>query len=178
LHVIFYNLFHHLCVKSWVILSAIITRYISALYGPVMAWSSKAGPRRVRQLLRATRVRDGMRRGNMRPVPGHAKRHGPSRTMFKSRPVYGLGVFFPKRQRALRDGRTTPGTPRTNRLEILKLVTSLPSSNPREREPGLHLNRPDCNSTGTARPSEGSCGFVQTLLFAEKMHVGYANKVT
>jgi hypothetical protein len=29
-----------------------------------------------------------------------------------------------------------------------------------------------------ARPNEGSRGVAQTLLFAEKMHEGYANKVT
>jgi hypothetical protein len=98
--------------------------------------------------------------------------------MFKSRPVYGSGVFLKKRQRALEDGRTTPRTPRTNRQEILKPVTSLPPSDPHEREPGLHLNQHDCNSMGTmARPSEGSRGVAQTLLFAEKMHEGYANKV-
>jgi hypothetical protein len=104
-----------------------------------------------------------MRRGDARPVPGRMKRHGPSQTMFKSRPVYDSGVFFSKkRQRALGDGRTTSGTPRTNRREILKLVTSLPPSDPREREPELHLNRPDCNSTGTTtRPSEGSRGVAQ-----------------
>jgi hypothetical protein len=33
------------------ILLAIITRYIFALYGPITAWSLKAGPRRVRQPL-------------------------------------------------------------------------------------------------------------------------------
>jgi hypothetical protein len=99
--------------------------------------------------------------------------------MFKSRLVYGSGVFLKKkRQRALEDGRTTPGTPRTNHQEILKPVTSLPPSDPRERESGLHLNQPDCNSMGTtARPSEGSHGVAQTLLFVEKMNEGYANKV-
>jgi hypothetical protein len=51
----------------------------------------------------------------------------------------------------------------------LKPVTSLPPSDPRERELGLHLNQPDCNSTGTmARPSEGCHGIAQTLLFAKK----------
>jgi hypothetical protein len=29
-----------------------------------------------------------------------------------------------------------------------------------------------------ARPNEGSRGVAQTLLFAEKMHEGYAHKVT
>jgi hypothetical protein len=115
LHVICYNLFHHIHVKSWFILSTIITWHVSSLYGPIMAWSSKAGPRRVRQSLQATRVRDGMRRGNKQLVPRCAECHRPSRTMFKSRPVYGLGVFSKKRQWALGDGRTTPGTPQTNR---------------------------------------------------------------
>jgi hypothetical protein len=48
--------------------------------------------------------------------------------------------FSEKRQRALGDSQMTPGTPQTNRQEILKLVTSLPPSDPRERELGLHLN--------------------------------------
>jgi hypothetical protein len=70
--------------------------------------------------------------------------------------------FFRKMQRALGDSRTSPGTPQTNRRKILKPVTSLPPSDPHEREPGLHLNRPDCNSTGTTtRPSKGSHGIAQ-----------------
>jgi hypothetical protein len=48
--------------------------------------------------------------------------------------------FFQKRQRALGVGRTTPGTPRTNRQKFLKLITSLPPSDHREWELGLHLN--------------------------------------
>jgi hypothetical protein len=97
--------------------------------------------------------------------------------MFKSRPVYGSGVFFSeKRQRALGVGRTTLGTPRTNHQEILKPVTNLPPLDPHKRELGLHLNQPDSNSTGTmASPSEGCHGVAQTLLFVKKMHEGYAN---
>jgi hypothetical protein len=79
------------------ILSTIIMRYFSALYGPIMTWSSKASPWRVRQPLRATRGRDGMRRGNERLVPERTEGHGPSRTMFKSRLVYGSGVFLEKK---------------------------------------------------------------------------------
>jgi hypothetical protein len=49
-------------------------------------------------------------------------------------------LFSEKRQQALRIGRTISRTPRTNRQEFLKLVTSLPPSDPRERELSLHLN--------------------------------------
>jgi hypothetical protein len=115
-----------------------------------------------------------MRRGNERLVPEHVKRRGLLEPCSSPGRFTVWEFFSEKRQRALGNSRTTPGTPRTNRREILKPVTSLPPSDPREREPGLHLNRPDCNSTDTtARPSEGSHGVAQTLLFAERMREGY-----
>jgi hypothetical protein len=60
-------------------------------------WSLKAGPWRVRQPLRATRVRDVMRRAHEQPIPRRAERQGPSLAMLESRPIYGSGVFFPKK---------------------------------------------------------------------------------
>jgi hypothetical protein len=149
---------------------------ISALYGPLQhgvqrlaheGFNSRSGPPEWGMAWEGAHERS---------VPRRAERRGPSQAMFKSRPVYGSWVFFQKRQWALEVGRTTPGTPRANHQEFFKPVTSLPPPHPHERELGLHLNRPDCNSMGTTtRPREGCRGIIQTILFAKKMPEGYAN---